>query len=511
MGDVCRAEPFRDNRVASRKAEEAGRGGVYSPESLIHLKRPSVSVVCRVHAAICNLITSSHRLISPPPTSSAALRRFQAAAWLESMVGPLGLSSQPSEMEFVSCLRNGLVLCNLINKIQPGAVHKVISNQSSRLNFEIQPPPAYQYFENIRNFLVAVEDLNLPAFEASDLERDTLESGSTTKIVDCILSLKSFHEWKMYNGGIGPCKFVKSPAISNKFYMHTTSSKSDICRSLNMVTDPKKQETTHETPNSEDLLIRMLSEQVFDFKENIDHNIMHAVLNGISRCRWCHGKVHCNHWQIVKAHEKELGDLKTMLSRAKNDILSLQCQLQSDLMQLGSQIQGLSVAALGYSKAMKENRDLYNLLQDLKGNIRVYCRIRPSSNTEAKSAIDLIGDDGSLVIMNPLKMKGDSRKAFQFNKVFGSTATQEEVYRDTQSLIRSVMDGYNVCIFAYGQTGSGKTHTMFGPSNGSSKDLGINYLALNDLFEISCIRNDVIKYEVHVQMVEIYNDQLLCP
>jgi hypothetical protein len=31
---------------------------------------------------------------------------------------------------------------------------------------------------------------------------------------------------------------------------------------------------------------------------------------------------------------------------------------------------------------------------------------------------------------------------------------------DTQPLIRSVLDGYNVCIFAYGQTGSGKTFTM---------------------------------------------------
>lgn len=56
----------------------------------------------------------------------AAWRRFQATAWLESLVGPLGISSQPSEREFISCLRNGLILCNAINKIQPGAVLKVL-------------------------------------------------------------------------------------------------------------------------------------------------------------------------------------------------------------------------------------------------------------------------------------------------------------------------------------------------------------------------------------------------
>ena len=50
---------------------------------------------------------------------------------------------------------------------------KIVENHSSSqsLTWESQPLPAYQYFENVRNFLVAVEELKLPAFEASDLER----------------------------------------------------------------------------------------------------------------------------------------------------------------------------------------------------------------------------------------------------------------------------------------------------------------------------------------------------
>lgn len=50
---------------------------------------------------------------------------------------------------------------------------KVVDNPCplQSLTWECQPLPAYQYFENVRNFLVAARDLNLPAFEASDLER----------------------------------------------------------------------------------------------------------------------------------------------------------------------------------------------------------------------------------------------------------------------------------------------------------------------------------------------------
>lgn len=59
-------------------------------------------------------------------------------------------------------------------------------------------------------------------------------------------------------------------------------------------------------------------------------------------------------------------------------------------------------------------------------------------------------------------------------QVFGSDATQDQIFEDTRQLIRSCCDGYNVCVFAYGQTGAGKTHTM----EGSKEEPGVNYRAL---------------------------------
>ncbi|KAK4412935.1 Kinesin-like protein KIN-14L [Sesamum alatum] len=462
----------------------------------------------------------------------AALRRYQAVHWLDYLVGPLGIPSQPSEREFISCLRNGLILCNVINKIQPGSVPKVIetTTPSQSLLWDSQPLPAYQYFENVRNFLVAAEELKLPIFEASVFERENLDEGSASKVVDCILALKAYHEWKQMTGGSGPFKPPRSPLVvhsAGRIHARSPALVScDSSRQLDMSGGSKKAiPSVSDIRKLEDTIVKALAEHMVDTKENIDNNSVASYRRGsvdsvkffskiLSSCleeqfrrtfpemkssildhlreRSCSPVHPTSVSRVDLSNLENRKNIKLLLSSAKQEVESLQFQLQSDLEQLGDQVIEMSAAALGYYKAVKENRNLYNMVQDLKGNIRVYCRIRPVFNPEEQNVIDFIGENGSLVVVDPKPLK-DGKKLFQFNRVFGPTATQDEVYRDTQPLVRSVMDGYNVCIFAYGQTGSGKTYTMLGPTGGSAKDLGISYLALNDLFELSDQRKDITK------------------
>ncbi|KAJ6805019.1 kinesin-like protein KIN-14C isoform X2 [Iris pallida] len=203
-------------------------------------------------------------------------------------------------------------------------------------------------------------------------------------------------------------------------------------------------------------------------------------------------------------------ELRASSELIKHEVVSTKMRWSGELNSFGLKMKELTDAAENYHTVLAENRKLFNEVQELKGNIRVYCRIRPFLYGECKSSttIDYIGENGELLLTNPSKQGKDGHRTYKFNKVFGPAATQEQVYLDIQPLVQSVLDGYNVCIFAYGQTGSGKTYTMTGPNLSSKEDWGVNCRALHDLFQISRDRKNNIMYEVGVQMVEIYNEQV---
>ncbi|XP_059166584.1 carboxy-terminal kinesin 2-like [Physella acuta] len=175
-----------------------------------------------------------------------------------------------------------------------------------------------------------------------------------------------------------------------------------------------------------------------------------------------------------------------------------------------------------------ERRKLHNTIQELKGNIRVFCRVRPLLGDEQ------LGNNGIISHMNFPDMdkkmleleklsdisvnesvlnstrngKGASKYEFSFDKVFQPETSQAEVFEEISQLVQSALDGYNVCIFAYGQTGSGKTFTMEGSLNDESK-LGMIPRTVQQIFT-TC--NDLVKkgwsYVIQVSMLEIYNETI---
>ncbi|XP_056142615.1 kinesin-like protein KIFC3 [Lampris incognitus] len=158
-----------------------------------------------------------------------------------------------------------------------------------------------------------------------------------------------------------------------------------------------------------------------------------------------------------------------------------------------------------YRKEVALRRKYHEQLVELKGNIRVLCRVKPvlkEDQHEDGQSVVVTTDPNNESALNVMS-KGKSR-VFELDKVFHPQATQEEVFQEIEPLVTSCIDGYHVCIFAYGQTGSGKTYTM----EGSAENPGINQRALKHLFSEIEDRKDMWSYAVSVSSVEIYNEVL---
>uniref|UniRef100_A0A0E0BVV9 Kinesin motor domain-containing protein n=1 Tax=Oryza meridionalis TaxID=40149 RepID=A0A0E0BVV9_9ORYZ len=129
----------------------------------------------------------------------------------------------------------------------------------------------------------------------------------------------------------------------------------------------------------------------------------------------------------------------------KNEMHALEMELRDEMSNFGSGLKCLVDAAENYHKVLAENQKLFNEVQELKGNIRVYCRVRPflPGQDKKSTTVDYIGENGELLISNPFKQGKDGHRMFKFNKVFSPFSSQAEVFSDIQPLIRSVLDGFN--------------------------------------------------------------------
>ena len=217
-------------------------------------------------------------------------------------------------------------------------------------------------------------------------------------------------------------------------------------------------------------------------------------------------------------------DIEAMLEDGTSDAVIAEQYLSQVCEATVKAVEPARLQAVGkWKNELKKRRQLQDQLQELKGSIRVMCRVRPPDPGEEVS-VSTSGDSEVAVT----EAKG-ARKSYALDHVFGSGSTQEHVFEEVEPVLDSVLAGFNVCIFAYGQTGSGKTFTMEGKRSDDTL-LGINPRALRRLFELiqekqqlaamssssssgangggASAADDGWTYEVHVSYLEIYNEIL---
>lgn len=241
-------------------------------------------------------------------------------------------------------------------------------------------------------------------------------------------------------------------------------------------------------------------------------------------------------FQKEKETEEEIDQKNNLLRQMERtkEILSLQ---QSEISELDKQCR----------EDETKRRCLHNLVQELKGNIRVFCRIRPhlakgidnifannvtveanrlsissassvssvtSCNTITEPQYRILSNNCVEVVApqrnsetNKSTKNSLSKWSFSFDRIFSPESTQEDVFEEISQLVQSALDGYRVCIFAYGQTGSGKTYTMLGGEN--EEESGVIPKSMRKIFSVAeHLQEHNWEFHLKASFLEIYNETI---
>lgn len=214
----------------------------------------------------------------------------------------------------------------------------------------------------------------------------------------------------------------------------------------------------------------------------------------------------------VQVLQHQLAAANEKLKRADLTAIETMTEYEEQKKTLKDLQERLADAEFQILEAEKLRKKLHNTILELKGNIRVFCRVRPILPDS-----DCGGTEGPVVsyptsvesLGRGIDLMNNAQKySFTFDKVFSHEASQEDVFVEISQLVQSALDGYKVCIFAYGQTGSGKTYTMMGKPE-PPEQKGLIPRSLEQIFQTSqSLQSQGWKYKMQASMLEIYNETI---
>ncbi len=210
----------------------------------------------------------------------------------------------------------------------------------------------------------------------------------------------------------------------------------------------------------------------------------------------------------IEEIEKENLKLNNILLTEKNNSLNLDLEYDKIFLEC-KKIETIRKKAQEY-------------IHNIRGNILVYCRIKPSLLKNEENTIisfpeileSNINNTNNQVLTN-IELKNNLMKnSYHFDRIFPENTSQYEIFDEIKSFIQSSLDGDNICIFAYGATGSGKTYTMQGKieennNNFITQKSGILPRTAKFIFEEKKrLEKMNEKLDISFSAIEIYNETI---
>jgi kinesin family protein C2/C3 len=212
-------------------------------------------------------------------------------------------------------------------------------------------------------------------------------------------------------------------------------------------------------------------------------------------------KVDMSALKHINEEVKELVQLRKDLEFVPTDFLEMEIsfkQLKEAFVKMMANNEGGNKELIKkYRAEVILRKQLYNQVQELRGNIRVFCRCR--KDDRVKCALKF--PSKTEMILNAMS---GAATTVDFDATYGPETDQSTIFEDTKEVIMSVVDGYNVCLMAYGQTGAGKSFTMNGPKDNP----GVNRRAIKKLLDLINESSETIQVEMFASIMEVYNENI---
>jgi kinesin family member C1 len=128
----------------------------------------------------------------------------------------------------------------------------------------------------------------------------------------------------------------------------------------------------------------------------------------------------------------------------------------------------------------------------------------PNATTDSSKSIELIeapapGVDGTV--------RAGKKHPFELNRVFNPLSSQADMFKEVEPVVASALDGNKVTVMCYGQTGSGKTFTVLGTTEGEGR--GLVPRSAEMVFDrLKTLEGFGWTSSVSACIVEVYNEEL---